>query len=87
MMWKHLSKRIPNTLISMKKRIGMRVFTHADLESGYFGGRVHKRHLSLLNQMDKQNVPYATDFLLRMYNFSEKDKQFYHSGCHKLHQG
>ena len=52
---KHFYKRLRNTLISMKKTIGIHAITHA-----------------LLNPMDKQNVPYATELLLRVQNFSEK---------------
>ena len=62
---KHLAKRIRNTLISERKEIGSRL----DVSE-------HVREIStiaLLKPEDRQNVPYATELLLRLINFSEKD--------------
>ena len=71
---KHLSKRIPNTLISMKKTVGMCVITHVDLGElvNSKRGATNNTAKSPLNPMDKQNVPYVTELLLQVYNFSEK---------------
>ena len=71
---KHLSKRLRNTLISMKKTIGIHDITHADLEElvSITEGVTNNTAKSLLNPMDRQNVPYATELSLRVQNFSEK---------------